>query len=82
LTHPEYKARLISEIEEFNKAGELSDPVTLEEADRMPFLQAVMYEALRCHPATGMSLPRVVPVGGATIAGRFFPAGVSEGLDL
>ncbi|KAK2037087.1 cytochrome P450 [Colletotrichum somersetense] len=48
---------------------------TFNEAQGMPFLQAVIKETLRIHPAFGVPLERVVPEGGATIAGRFFPAG-------
>ena len=51
----------------------------LVEAESMPYLQAVMYEALRLHPAVGMSLPRVTPDEGATIAGTYLPAGTSVG---
>ncbi|PQE13359.1 cytochrome P450 oxidoreductase protein [Rutstroemia sp. NJR-2017a BVV2] len=52
-----------------------SKEFTFQEAQAMPYLQAVIKEALRVHPAFGMPLERVVPQGGATIAGRFFPAG-------
>ena len=45
---------------------------------RIPYLQAVIKEALRIHPATGLILGRVVPEGGSTIAGQFFPAGVCK----
>jgi cytochrome P450 len=82
LKNPQYKQRLIEEIDDFRRQGKLSDPVKLSEADSMPYLQAVMYEALRCHPAVGMSLPRVTPAGGATIADTFIPAGVCSMLSL
>ncbi|KAH7110257.1 cytochrome P450 [Dactylonectria macrodidyma] len=49
-----------------------------EESQQMPYLQAVIKEALRLHPATGLPLERVVPEGGATISGRFFPEGVTR----
>lgn len=78
LKNPEYKQRLIAEIDEGRKKGTVSDPVTLAEAEKMPYLQAVMFEALRCHPAVGMSLPRVVPEGGVMIDGRHLPAEVCE----
>jgi cytochrome P450 len=42
----------------------------------MPYLQACIYEALRMHPAVGMSLPRVVPPDGFEIEGVFLPGGV------
>lgn len=75
----QYKKRLIDEIDDFRKRGQLSDPVRVQEADNMPFLQAVLLEALRLHPAVGMSLPRVAPTGGATVAGHFIPAGTIIG---
>ncbi|PQE32402.1 cytochrome P450 protein [Rutstroemia sp. NJR-2017a WRK4] len=53
-----------------------SKEFTFQEAQAMPYLQAVIKEALRIHPAFGLPLERVVPQGGATIAGRFFPASV------
>ncbi|KAK0281343.1 hypothetical protein LTR35_007719 [Friedmanniomyces endolithicus] len=75
LKNPQCKNKLIEEIDECRAQGKLSDPAKLSEAEKMPYLQAVMYEALRLHPAVGMSLPREVPIGGATIAGQYLPAG-------
>lgn len=43
----------------------------------MEYLQACVKEALRLHPATGLPLARVVPEGGTTLSGTYFPAGVS-----
>ncbi|OMP88268.1 Pisatin demethylase [Diplodia seriata] len=81
LKNPEYKQKLVEEIDEFRRQGKISDPVTLDEANNMPYLQAVMYEALRCHPAVGMSLPRVVPPGGTEIDGTYLPAGTIVGVN-
>ena len=47
LKNPDAKKALVAEIEEWQRQGKLSDPVKLSEADNMPYLQAVMYEALR-----------------------------------
>lgn len=41
--------------------------------DELPFLDAIINEGLRCFPAIPMSLPRIVPAGGRTIDGYFFP---------
>lgn len=41
--------------------------------DKLPYLDAVVNEGLRCFPAIPMSLPRYVPEGGRTIDGYFLP---------
>ncbi|KAH6694045.1 cytochrome P450 [Plectosphaerella plurivora] len=41
--------------------------------DKLPFLDAVVQESLRCFPPIPMSLPRYVPQGGRTISGYFVP---------
>jgi cytochrome P450 len=76
--NPEAMRKLRGEIDEMTERGEISDPVTFGQAQKMPYLQAVLKEALRMHPATGLPLGRVVPDGGAMIAGKIFPAGVSN----
>ncbi|KAH6975706.1 cytochrome P450 [Ilyonectria destructans] len=81
IKNPRCKQKLVDEIKERQHVGALSYPVTLEEANSMPYLQACMYEALRLHPAVGMALPRVVPEGGIEIDGRFMPAGTTVGVN-
>jgi cytochrome P450 len=76
--NPEVMRKLREEIDGLAKKGEISDPVTYAQAQKMPYLQAVLKEALRMHPATGLPLGRVVPKGGAVISGKMFPAGVSD----
>jgi cytochrome P450 len=71
------RARLREEIGVFEREGKISNPVTWREAQEMPYLQAVIKEALRIHPATGQMLSRVVPPEGAELAGYRFPGGVS-----
>lgn len=75
--HPEKLAKLRNEIDRMAKQGEISDPVTFEEAKKMPYLNAVIKECQRMHSPTGLPLWRTVPEGGATLCGRFFPEGVS-----
>jgi cytochrome P450 len=43
--------------------------------DKLPFLDAVVMEGLRCFPPIPMSLPRYVPSGGRHIDGFFVPGG-------
>lgn len=45
--------------------------------DKLPYLDAVVMEGLRCFPAIPMSLPRYVPAGGRTIDGFFLPGGTT-----
>jgi cytochrome P450 len=72
LKTPVCLAKLRSEIQD---SGIGSNP-TFKETQAMPYLQAVLKEALRIHPGTGYPLFRVVPKGGAFLAGQFFPEGV------
>ena len=78
LKNPKYKQKLIQELDICKGAGKLREPVTLEQTKQMPYLQACLYEGLRCHPAVGMSLPRVTPSGGIEIDGRYIPQGVCD----
>lgn len=73
--------QLREEIDALAKDGTVSDPVTFKEAQKMPCLQAVIKEGLRIHPAAGLPLARVVPEGGATLAGQFFRQGTVVGIN-
>lgn len=73
---PEKLAKLRNEIDGLQATGQVSDPVTWAESQKMPYLQAVIKESLRMHPAVGTILARTVPVGGAEISDYYFPAGV------
>lgn len=69
--------RLQDEIDGAIRSGQASDPITFTQAQRLPYLQAVIKEAMRMHSATGLPMWRVVPEGGAVLSGVTFPAGVS-----
>ncbi len=77
--NPDAYRKLVAEVDHLDAQGKLSDPITFAESNRMPYLQASMKEAMRMHPAVGLLLERVVPEGGATIAGRFLPTGTIVG---
>jgi cytochrome P450 len=80
LKNPQTFETLRQEIDERQREGRIGHYITFKESQDMPYLQAVMKEALRMHPATGLPLERVVPAGGASICDRFFPEGVSCGV--
>lgn len=46
-----------------------------QQVKRLPYLDACINEALRIHSTSALGLPRVVPEGGLTIKGEFFPEG-------
>ncbi|KAI1453407.1 cytochrome P450 [Annulohypoxylon moriforme] len=82
LKYPETFAKLREEVKATQqKAGTTSKDIPFKMSQEMPYLQAVIKEALRLHPATGLPIERVVPAGGATIAGRFFPEGSIVGVN-
>lgn len=78
LRNPERKKVLLDEIEAMAQKNNLKQYgiFSLEMANDMPYLQAVMWEAMRLHPAIGMNIGRRVPQGGVTIDGRYYPEGV------
>jgi cytochrome P450 len=78
---PQKLQRLQGEIDQADKNGQLSELVTFQEAQRLPYLQACIKEGLRMHPATGLPLARVVPKEGANITGTFFPGGTVVGVN-
>ncbi|OJJ67368.1 hypothetical protein ASPBRDRAFT_58930 [Aspergillus brasiliensis CBS 101740] len=79
LRNPTVYQRLMQELEEKKSKGELSDLVTFQQAESCPYLQAVMYEALRLYPAAGLQLNRDVPEGGMKIGKYYIPEGTVVG---
>lgn len=56
--------------------GNDDEPVaTFEAVKHLPYLEGVINEGLRVHSTSGIGLPRVVPEGGVTVLGQYFPAG-------
>ncbi|OJJ41504.1 hypothetical protein ASPWEDRAFT_102595 [Aspergillus wentii DTO 134E9] len=78
---PDVLSRLKREIDEYTVKGKCSEKVTFKESQDMPYLQAVIKEALRIHSANGLPLWREVPEG-MEISGRFFPAGTVVGVNV
>lgn len=63
LSHPDIQAELEKEV-----AG-LSDEMSQKELEQARFLNAVIHESLRIYGPVAVGLQRVVPPGGARIAG-------------
>ncbi|KAL9943425.1 hypothetical protein ACHAPW_007682 [Verticillium nonalfalfae] len=83
LRTPAALASLRSEIDEAARKGKFEDTttglVTWNEARELEYLDACVNEAFRLHPAPGLPLERIVPPGGAEIAGVFVPGGTIVG---
>jgi cytochrome P450 len=75
--NPDKLRKLQSEIDDAEKNGKLSEPVTYAEALSLAYLQAALKEAMRLHPSTGFTMARVVPKGGTVLLGHSLPEGVS-----
>ncbi|KAI1085585.1 cytochrome P450 [Whalleya microplaca] len=80
IRHPKVLQKLRDEVDGLQKPSDWT-PITFQDSQGMPYFQAIIKEALRLHPAVGMPLERVVPEGGATISGRFFPEGTIVGIN-
>ncbi|TKX27084.1 cytochrome P450 monooxygenase-like protein 2 [Elsinoe australis] len=53
-----------------------------KDVSKLPYLDAVVNEALRCHPVVGILWERVVPEKGLTLPdGRFIPGGTIVGMN-
>jgi len=48
---------------------------TESQVKRLPYLDACINEGLRLHSTSSLGLPRLVPEGGMTVLGRYFPSG-------
>jgi len=72
LTHPEVLDRLQKEV---RSAFKDSSEINIASANQLTYMLAVLNESLRMYPPTTSNLIRVVPEGGAQIAGHFVPGG-------
>lgn len=69
------QAKLHEELDE-QLGSDMDDPVAFgSQLKNVPYLDACINEGLRLHSTSAIGLPRVVPEGGLTVRGQFFPAG-------
>ena len=79
LRHPSVLARLRQELESvFNNLGDINYAGT--RLGTLPYLRAIIDEAMRLIPPVGSHLPRDVVAPGITIDDNFYPPGVTVGV--
>ncbi|KIW16028.1 hypothetical protein PV08_06079 [Exophiala spinifera] len=81
MKNPEALDKVRKEIDEAMEGCGPDEMLSFQETQKLPYLQACIKEGLRVHPATGLPMVRVVPKGGSTIAGRYFPAKTEVGVN-
>jgi cytochrome P450 len=83
LKNPRTYHKLMEEIVDAVKDGTIPDNdeklVSWSAAQNLPYLDAVIQEAFRLHPAAGLILERIVPPQGIEIAGERIPGGAIVG---
>lgn len=82
LQNPKCMQRLMEELKQVEQVSRLSSDnglLSWSQVRDLPYLCAVIKEALRCHPAAGLTLERVVPPAGICVNGHFLPGGTIVG---
>lgn len=83
LRHPAAYKRLMQELDEAAASGLIEErpngKVSWAESQKLPYLDAVIQESFRLHPAGGLILERVVPPQGINVLGNQIPGGVIVG---
>ncbi|KAF3763002.1 cytochrome P450 [Cryphonectria parasitica EP155] len=74
-------ARVLGRLRQEISGSELSGRPTFQDTQKLPYMQAVIKEAVRVQPGVGLPLWREVPKGGAVVCGQFFPERVNIGVN-
>ncbi|KAL6709305.1 hypothetical protein ACN47E_001712 [Coniothyrium glycines] len=81
--HPYVYAKLMHELDTAVANGTIESrpdqTVSWPEAQKLPYLDAVIQESFRMHPAPGLLLERIVPPQGMQILNDFIPGGTIIG---
>lgn len=78
LKSPTKKDKLLHELE----AAELKYPVTWDESQQLPYLNACIKEAFRLHPVIALGLERTVPASGLVLSdGYTLPPGTNVSIN-
>ncbi|KAL8704351.1 MAG: hypothetical protein Q9201_002476, partial [Fulgogasparrea decipioides] len=70
--NPDVLDRVRDELRDHVGSG---DGVTMSTTSKLPYLNAVINESMRCYPSFPGGTRRITPTGGAYVAGHFVPGG-------
>lgn len=82
LKHPSKYQKLMAELDDAVADGTINlrdGLVSWPDAQKLPYMDAIIQESFRLFPAAGLLLERYVPKGGATICGERIPGGTIVG---
>jgi cytochrome P450 len=79
LKNPIKQQRLLKELDNSYSEGHLSIPPRYKDVSELPYLNAVIKEALRLNPPLAVPLERIVPAQGCSIDGLCIPGGTVIG---
>lgn len=83
LKHPRVYQKLMQELDEAAQSGQIEEreynKVSWAESQKLPYLDAVIQESFRVHPAPGLIMERVTPPQGINVLGEHIPGGVIVG---
>ncbi|KAF2226840.1 putative P450 monooxygenase [Elsinoe ampelina] len=83
LKHPDVYTKLMRELDTAASDGTIAPrphhQVSWAESLKLPYLDAVIQESFRVHPAAGLILERIVPPQGIDVCGQHIPGGVIVG---
>ena len=79
-SRPDVYRKLQEEVDEFYRTNGSDTPITYLQTQQLPYLNAVVREALRLRPSIIGQLLRHTPEGGLVIDGKFIPANTPIGM--
>lgn len=82
IKNPDKMRKTVGEIDGAQDSGKLSHLISYKESTtHLPYVGAVIKEAMRLHPSVGLIMERHVPAGGVEISGTYIPGGTIVGIN-